>query len=244
MKLAGLLLILSVNSIAADLGTDTNYKPVAGSITLWGHDFVLPEGNWTQVAYKDDFSQSGEIPFKNLVLIDTDSKGIKQEYRIRISHSPHNPKNWNDELCKRTNLYWQRSINNGVWEQYCVSVNHISWQFNDQNSDFSAQRARYLIDKGLIQDRVTIRVEVTGYKKGDFIKVSYDIDPERFGISTKFTNWTLSDWHKDRVAKFPEKKDFLDKVVSFAERFHPQYYTYLYGKQPDGPPSPSPLKFE
>lgn len=243
MKITALLLLVPLLAGAADLGPETNGQPVS-SATFFGHEFTLPEGNWTQVAFENNFDAKGEIPFKNAILLDTNKKGIKQEWRIRIGHSDHIRRRWLDELCKRNNLYWKESINDGVWKQYCVTVNHVAWQFNWQSGSYYTQRARYLMDKGFVGDRTIIQVSVVGYKNSDYVSVVYEIDPAMYGIKTQYTNWDLSDWNVNNITKFPEKKAFMDRVVAFAERFHPQYYAYLYGKLPDGSPEPGMIKFE
>jgi hypothetical protein len=56
---------------------------------------------------------------------------------------------------------------------------------------------------------------------GDMANIRYLFNPEIHNISApKHMDWSSSDWHRDRIHMFKDKRIFADKIIVWGKKWH------------------------
>jgi len=226
IALAALTLLLAA---AAANAQSVHTLPVGsvfeGKVKFARSEVPLPPGKWTLASAGEE--QSGgtsrtlpaRLPFANLVQIDNGNLSALVTIFGTLSDDRNG---WTrDSNCDRSDiLYVAADKNYRTTDQWCSYANHFirSWVAGDQASPRIATLYEYLRQANVKASRTMLTTAARLVRNGEFIVVSYEIDPQMHGgPSTRNNAWPTSEWHPQRIQDHPAHRAYADKWIEWSK---------------------------
>jgi hypothetical protein len=130
---------------------------------------------------------------------------------------------WIGEPCKREDLLFKANIGRSIWEDNCVTINHIaSYASNPSGRD--ADLFALFKQNGIDPPPTVLQIQFTrNGTSGNFYNVRLSLNPEVLGFARELEpNWGRNSWHKSMSTSDPQKKQFIDALGVWALQFAKQ----------------------
>ena len=200
-------------------------KTFTGRLPYLGRQLPLPPGTWTVVAqvfpsaHGDGSEGTALAEHVNARLVGlTVFTGTGPQARGGTGYRPFTQ-------CQRTALtVVVVHANEEFGVQNCWTINH-----NTGTDAWSAKGAHPLMRAAAGALQVTavaipetlLSVYYRLADKQGFLNVLYYFNPEREGIRTRPTaTWEESDWHRDYIARYPDKVAYVQRLKAWATAHH------------------------
>jgi hypothetical protein len=229
MKIWALIfsVLLAPAAFAADLFDNAQprpYKladPLEPDATLGGYPLWKGEGKWRifKIERHDSTGGSTSVPIGDLGLFQTEGKKLVSIMVVSGTLSQSNIR-WLGEPCKRDNMLYKANIGRSMWEDNCVTINHITNYANNPGGK-DAELYALLVNNGVEPPPTVLRVEFTrNGTNGNFYKIQLVVNPEVMGFARETEpNWGRSPWNKIFSYNDPAKKQFIDALSAWALQF-------------------------
>lgn len=126
-----------------------------------------------------------------------------------------------DRFCDRKDIHFIINRANYRKETDCWGVNHI--RFKPKGDDLPKhikQGFDWAKKNKLSLPKNTIAVTYVRFLHGKVLDVTYQFNPEIEGIKkSKKGNWRKTDWHKNTIDQYPEKKAFVKKIIAWGKKW-------------------------
>ncbi len=224
--LAALALLLSAAAASAQSAHTMPVGSVFESKVAFARSEVpLPPGKWTLASAGEDLSNTnGEtvrirLPFANLVQLDA---GRLSALVTIVGTLTDDRNGWGrDTNCDRSDiLYVAADKNFRATDQWCSYANHLvrSWVAGDQTTPRVATLYEYLRQANVKTSRTMLMTTARLVRNGEFITVSYEIDPQMHGgPATRNNTWQTSEWHPQRIQDHPAHRAYADKWIEWSK---------------------------
>ncbi|MDD2948382.1 MAG: hypothetical protein PHV80_06045 [Rugosibacter sp.] len=140
---------------------------------------------------------------------------------------------WLGEPCKRDDMLYKANIGKSMWEDNCVTINHISAYANNPGGK-DAELYALFVEQGISPPPTILRIQFTrNGTHGNFLNVSLFLNPEVMGFARETeVSWGKNPWNKTMSFKDPAKKQFIEALSVWALQFAKQMDVAL-DKKPD-----------
>lgn len=130
---------------------------------------------------------------------------------------------WLGEPCKRDDLLFKASIGRSVWEDNCVTINHVS-NYANNPAGRDAELYALFVQQGIDFPPTVLQIQFTrNGTSGNFLNIRLSINPELLGFAReKEVNWGRNPWNKTMSFNDPAKKQVIDALGSWALQFAKQ----------------------
>lgn len=241
---AMMLLLLAACSAGKDeLVTGRHYEGLIATGTS-NQQVPLPEGNWI-LAGTAKYTGIQEVAG---ILIETEGKRVSRLIDFYVPYKTV-PK-INDmylppyEFCGRKDiLHMGKSYTGSAYKWSKSSVPQDCWGINHWPMTFSGSVPKHLLQLRDYIEAKDLELPVTmiavQYRRGGdgFFSLNYYFNPEMEGIPPpRQIEWRTSDWHRDRAFRDPQKKAYIEKLISWGETWYVQVDRGLKGLLKRGGP--------
>lgn len=184
------------------------------TVPLAGMKVPLPDGTWTVVAFQRGGSSRPDLEMA--VLANLANKKLGGLVAVSA---------WSDSrrsgagapaasFCSRTDyVAHETRVNDPSGAQECWWVNHATnaWGQNIMRAARADLELRGVTD---LPDTL-VNVGVWVANPGKLINMLVYFDPRAEGIQTPPGSWEASEWHRTRIASYPDKAQYVKKLESF-----------------------------
>lgn len=202
-------------------------RTVAGSVKVGFVTVPLPPGDWIVVgrAAPDSTLGTGMI---RIYLANVQGTHLKGLILINASAADTKATRWREsKTCTRKDLFYVTADrkSGGFADFNCMWLNH------ERATATRAYAARpdYIEMNAYLRERkiaVPTNFAIVGYEYGDmnkWLQVRYRFNPDLDGIApTKNAEWSVSDWHRDRIHHHPDKLRYMERLKKWAEDWRPK----------------------
>jgi hypothetical protein len=241
-KFAVYLLIVFCNhsAVAADLFEGTKPRdfkladPLELNATVGGYPIWNGEGKWRlyDLKKRDSTGSGSTIPIGDAGLFQTENKKFVAVMWISATLAEGNTR-WLGEPCKRDDMLYKANIGKTMWEDNCVTINHISAYGNNPTGKDGELYALF-VEQEVSPPPTILQIKFTrNGTHGNFLNISLSVNPEVMGFPRETeVSWGKNPWNKTMSFKDPAKKQFIDALGVWALQFAKQMDTAL-DKKPD-----------
>lgn len=198
--------------------------PLEAGATVGGYPIWGGEGKWRvfNVARRDSTGGSTQIPLGDVGLFQTEGKNVVALMTISANLSQGNLR-WMGEPCKRDDMLYKANLGKSVWEDNCVTINHIS-NYASNPSGRDAELLALFIGQGISSPPTILEVKFTrNGTSGNTLTTRLIINPEVLGFARETeVNWARNPWNKLYSFNDPAKKQFIDALGIWALQFAKQ----------------------
>lgn len=215
---------------AADLFS--NFQPLAFKLadpleagaTVGGYPIWNGEGKWMifNLARHDGTGGATQIPFGDVGLFQTEGKNVVALMTVSANLSQGNLR-WLGEPCKRDDMLYKANIGRSVWEDNCVTINHIT-NYGNNPTGRDGELYVLLVQQGISPPPTVLQVTFTrNGTSGNTITTRVMINPEVLGFARESeVSWGKNPWNKLQSFNDPAKKQFIDALGVWALQFAKQ----------------------
>lgn len=241
-KLFGIVIFcLSQFAVASDVFDNDKPKPfnladpLAANASIAGYPIWQGEGKWqlVDIVRSDSTGDSVvPVPLGRVHLFQTEHKKFVALMEVSVNLADRSGLRWLGEPCKRDDMLYKADIGKSIWQDNCVTINHIT-NFPGNPSGKRAELYALITAQGIEFPPTVLRIDWTrNGLDGNFYRVSLNINPELLGFKRETElNWGRNPWNKTMSFKNPEKKQFIDALGAWSLRFAQQMDAAL-DKQP------------
>ncbi len=222
-----LLIFLCNHLAAADLFDGTKPRdfkladPLELNATVGGHPIWNGEGKWRlfNLVRRDSTGSGPAIPIGDVGLFQTENKKFVAVMKISATLAEGNTR-WVGEPCKRDDMLYKANIGKSIWEDNCVTINHISAYANNPSGS-DAELYALFVEQGVSPPPTILQITLTrNGTRGNFLKTTISVNPEVMGFARETeVSWGRNPWNKTMSFKDPEKKQFIDALGVWALQF-------------------------
>lgn len=215
---------------AADLFDGTkprDYKladPLESNATVGGYPIWNGEGKWRlfNLARRDSTGSGPTIPIGDVGLFQTDNKKFVAVMLISATLAEGNTR-WLGEPCKRDDMLYKANIGKSMWEDNCVTINHISAYGNNPGGK-DAELYALFVEQGISPPPTILQIRFTrNGTHGNFLNITLSVNPEVMGFARETeASWGRNPWNKTMSFKDPVKKQLIDALGVWALQFAKQ----------------------
>lgn len=198
----------------------------------------LPDGKWL-VAGSAVSLNNNRTPIEKLFLVNEDNGVMRGAVIIDTNRVPESYGWAYYKQCERKDVHFAKKLANyDGGEQDCYLVNHLSAYFTDQTlkDPRYAQTQDYLIKHGLKNPTHVVSADFRVADRMNFVSARYYFNPEADGLPPAPGDWSATEWHKDRIQAFPDRKAYVEKIVAWADAWHPKVVAGFRRALGDGKP--------
>jgi len=129
---------------------------------------------------------------------------------------------WTGEPCKREDMLYKANIGRSVWEDNCVTLNHIA-NYAQNPGGKDAELYAMFKEQGVDTPQTVLQFQFTrNGTQGNFYHVRISINPEAYGFAKDRETWGRSGWNKTMSFNDPAKKAFIDALSAWGLNFAKQ----------------------
>lgn len=215
---------------AADLFDGTKPRefkladPLELNATVGGYPIWNGEGKWRlyNLQRRDSTGSGPTVPIGDVGLFQTENKQLLAVMWISATLANANTR-WLGEPCKRDDMLYKANIGRTIWEDNCLTINHVSAYGNDPKGKDIELYALFL-EQGISPPPTILRVNFTrNGTNGNFLNIILSLNPEAMGFARETEiSWGKNPWHKTMSFKDPSKKQFVDALSVWALKFAKQ----------------------
>ncbi len=228
--LTTLLLACSTLVGAADLFDNAKprpYKladPLESNATIGGYPIWAGESKW-RIYKMDRWDSTGgptTVPIGGVGLFQTEGKQFVAIMNVSATLSNASLR-WGGEPCKRDDYLYRANIGRSIWEDNCVTINHLAAYGNNPGGK-DAELYALFVENGISPPPTVIRIEFTrNGTSGNFYRIQLNINPEVMGFARENeVSWGRNPWNKTMSFNDPAKKQFIDALGAWALQFAKQ----------------------
>jgi len=226
-----LLLALATGASAQSIHTLPQGTKLSGTVEFGMFRLPLPPGEWTligaarQVATSLNGGMSPPTGAAFLALIEKGSLVAIVEASGSID--PQRVEWTPDAECRRDDLWFleaDRNFRNS--DQTCRLVSHATraWNAGTDWPAYLKQAMQWLQDNKIRRPQQMLRAKFRRVSYGDFLSVTYSVNPEHFGQARSVSAaWSSSDWHKVNYPDQPARKAFAEAWLQWSEAMAPVF---------------------
>lgn len=217
-------------AIAADLFDGTKPRdfkladPLELGATIGGYPIWNGEGKWRlfDLVRRDSTGSGPTIPIGDASLFQTENKKFVAVMKVSATLAEGNTR-WLGEPCKRDDMLYKANIGKTMWEDNCVTINHISAYGNNPGGK-DAELYALFVEQGISPPPTIIRIQFTrNGTHGNFLNITLSVNPEVMGFARETeVAWGRNPWNKTMSFKDPAKKQFVDALGVWALQFAKQ----------------------
>lgn len=222
-----LAILLSYAAIAADVFDDQKPRvfklaePLELDATIGGYPIWKGEGKWRlfDIIRRDSTGGSTPIPIGEVDLFQTEGKKFIAVMTVTSNLAGGSTK-WLGEPCKRDDMLFKANLSKSVWQDNCVTINHIANYANNPSGGGIALYA-LLKEQGIEFPPTVLQVRFTrNGTSGNFLNTVISINPEVLGFARESeVNWSRNPWNKSMSFSDPAKKQLIDALGVWALQF-------------------------
>jgi hypothetical protein len=198
---------------------------VTSMIKVGKMDVALPKGEWRvlhsgeiKTSITGGSSSGGAVERKFLVQLNDRNQLVATGFISATKYSSL-VSSWSDSVCQRTDTLWVKQTDGNFNYPACLFINHAHplW-VNVPTNEFD----KFIFD-WFRHNKVDIPKTglLTSYRKyfsGDFINVTYIINPELLGFAPDTaTAWSNSQWHPGLIKEDVQKVKYIESLKQWAE---------------------------
>lgn len=183
-----------------------------------GRKVPLPPGEWTVLAALKA-SNSPQTQEAVALAKTTGSRldGLVSIFGQRLL--PENATGWRrHSACDRKDAYFlEAAANEEFGRQDCLVVNHIESRYLSA-SDSPAWMRGAVGQLTVQQVAIPHTLLLVGFRaasKEQFLNLIYYFNPASEGLVTTPAQWNESDWHKNYIGRFPDKKEYAERLKTW-----------------------------
>ena len=225
---------------AGDIFNDQKARPFTLSDTLEpdatiaGYPIWNGEGKWRifNIEKRESSGNGDKVPIGDVELFQTEGKSFVAMMKVSANLGGASIK-WLGDPCKREDMLYKASVGKSVWQDNCVTINHISGFYANPPTKGVPLYAR-LKEQGIEIPPTILQIQFTrNGSGGNFINTVLSINPELMGFARETEpNWGRNPWNKTQSFNDPVKKQFIDALSAWALKFANQMDSGL-DKKPD-----------
>jgi hypothetical protein len=191
--------------------------------TVGGYPIWAGEGKWRifNIA-RTDSTGGTTIPFGNVGLFQTEGKNVVALMTISANLSGGSAR-WLGEPCKREDMLYKANIGKSVWQDNCVTINHIT-NYGNNPTGRDGELYVLLVQQGISPPPTVLQVTFTrNGTSGNTITTRVMLNPEVLGFARESeVSWGKNPWNKLQSFNDPAKKQFIDALGAWALQFAKQ----------------------
>ncbi len=233
-------ILLSQAAFAADLFLKQQPRPfkladpVEVDATIGGYPIWKGDGTWrlADLVRRDVTSNRGDnTPIGDATFFQITEKRLVAVMTISANLGGSNTR-WLGEPCKRDDMLYKANIGNGVWEDNCVTLNHLT-NYMGNPSGKSAEAYALFKEQGVDIPPTVLSLDFTrNGTRGNFLHITVKVNPEAFGLPRESEiNWGRNPWNKTMSFNDPAKKQLIDALGIWGLAFAKQMDAALDQKQ-------------
>ncbi|MBK9348201.1 MAG: hypothetical protein IPN06_18225 [Burkholderiales bacterium] len=227
----GLILLFCGQLFAADLFDNTKPRdfkladPLELNATIGGFPIWNGEGKWRlyNLARRDSTGTGQAIPIGDVGLFQTENKKFVAVMWISATLGQGGSTRWLGEPCKRDDMLYKANIGKSVWEDNCVTINHIS-NYGNNPGGKDAELYALFVEQGISPPPTILQIKFTrNGTRGNFLNITLSVNPEVMGFARETeVAWGKNPWNKTMSFKDPAKKQFIDALGVWSLQFAKQ----------------------
>jgi hypothetical protein len=218
---------LAVASDVFDGTSPRDYKwaaPLELNATIGGYPIWNGEGKWRlfNLVRRDSTGGSHPIPIGDAYLFQTENKKFVAVMKVSATLAEGNTR-WLGEPCKREDMLYKANIGKSMWEDNCVTINHISAYGNNPGGK-DAELYALFVEQGVSPPPTILQIQFTrNGAHGNFLNIILSVNPEVMGFPRETeVSWGRNPWNKTMSFKDPAKKQYIDALGVWALQFAKQ----------------------
>lgn len=195
-----------------------------GTVSVGRSTFALPPGQWQVVSTRDgrttvDGLQNGGVPIGTVYVMQQDSAGVYiASIYFTAPLQTARVSGWNDTLCDRKDTLFRDTFSGSFSFPECLLVNHgVRFWVDTPTNDYDRKTWDWYRKNKVTLPNSTLRASYRKYQGGDYVSVTFDVNPEYFGQAPALgTVWASSEWHPLVVKSDPARQAFVDSFKKLA----------------------------
>lgn len=208
------------------------------AVTIANKRVPLPSGLWTVIGTQ--IEKNGERGYRTVnMLAKIKDKSVLAAVEIYTNlpvrkksvggvFSGNNaPKGWlTVRSCTRDDMHFLKVYaNSSLGDQDCWWVNHRRMDGPPDTGHWQESR-KYLAENQISAPLDMITVSFRLADQADYLTVNYFFNTETTGlepaqdVNWKVHTWKTSDWHPDQVKDDPKKRQYIQNLISWGDRWH------------------------
>lgn len=221
-------LILSQPALAADLFTRQQPRPfklaepLEAGATIGDYPIWKSDGQWQILDIIRRDSSGNKVAIGEAVFFQTKAKQLHMVMTVTASLGGESVR-WLGEPCKRDDMLFKANIGRSLWEDNCVTLNHITNYANNPTGK-SAELFALFKEQGIDSPPTVLNLSFTrNGTSGNFLQIMLKVNPEAYGFTRESEiNWGRNPWNKTMAFNDPTKKQFIDALSSWGLTFAKQ----------------------
>ena len=198
--------------------------PLEMDATIGGYPIWQGEGKWRlfNVVRRDSTGDSPTIPLGDVGVFQTEDKKFVAVMRVTSNLSGGTLK-WQGEPCKRDDMLYKANIGKSIWQDNCVTINHIA-NYGHNPGGKDAELYALFVEQGISPPPTVLQIMFTrNGTSANTLLTTLLINPEILGFSRETeVNWGRNPWNKTMSRNDPAKKQFIDALGAWALQFAKQ----------------------
>lgn len=225
------LLALASGASAQSIHTLPQGTKLNGTVEFGMFRLPLPPGEWMLIGAARQVATSlngGMSPPTGAAFLALIEKGtLVGVVEATGSIDPQRVEWTPDPECRRDDLWFleaDRNFRNS--DQTCRLVSHTTrnWTAGTDWPEYLKQAMQWLQDNKIRRPQQMLRAKFRRANYGDFLSVTYSVNPEYFGQARSASAaWASSDWHKVNYPHQPARKAFAEAWLQWSEAMAPVF---------------------
>lgn len=224
-------------AFAADLFTRQQprpYKlaePLEADATMGGYPIWRGDGQWRILDIVRRDSSTNRVAIGDATFFQTKNKKLVSVMTVSATLGGDSVR-WMGEPCKRDDMLFKANIGRSMWEDNCVTLNHLT-NYANNPSGTAAELYALFKEQGIETPPTVLALTFTrNGTNGNFVNVILKINPEAYGfVREPEINWGRNPWNKTMSFNDPAKKQFIDALSAWGLTFAKQMDAALNQKQ-------------
>lgn len=210
-------------------------------VTNGGTTFInvpLPNGEWTVVRGNEYYTNRTNKKMRKIFLSLAEKQPADENKSLVSSMYIHTgidstPTKWLDEPCKGEDFIYKNDYGMTMWNQRCLTIRQDGYLAKSDNKVQQITRD-YLIANNIKFKTQRLKLSYLTYtQSGNYLQVDIAVWPSMYGFEDVLEG-VNSPWHASRFKTDPDKVDFINELVKWAEK----YSDALFKSFQDGKSSP------
>jgi hypothetical protein len=232
-----LAFFLSQAVFAADLFTRQQPRPfklaepLEADATIGGYPIWKGDGQWRIVDIVRRDSSTNRVAIGEVTLFQIKNKKLLSVMTVSAPLGGDSVR-WLGEPCKRDDMLYKADIGRSMWEDNCVTLNHLTNYANNPGGK-AAELYALFKEQGIETPPTVLALTFTrNGTSGNFLNVILKVNPEAYGFEPEpEINWGRNAWNKTMSFRNPAKKQFIDALGTWGFTFAKQMDKALDQKQ-------------
>jgi hypothetical protein len=206
-------------------------EPLEADATIGGYPIWKGDGQWRILDIVRRDSSSAKVAIGEVVLFQTKNKKLVSVMTVAAPLGGESVR-WLGEPCKRDDMLFKANTGRSIWEDNCVTLNHLTNYANNPGGNAGELYAMFK-EQGIETPPTVLALTFTrNGMNGNFVNVVLQVNPEAYGFAREpEVSWGRNPWNKTMSFNDPAKKQFIDALGAWGLLFSKQMDAALNQKQ-------------